>query len=73
MQARPHDSVGQETTPPTFVRMPSVRRMTGLGRSTICRLIAGKKFPRPVWIGERAVAWRRTDLDSSSEAREASH
>ena len=73
MQAQPHNSVGQETAPPTFVRMPSVLRMTGLGRSTIYRLIAEKKFPRPVRIGDRAVAWRQTDLDSWSKALEASH
>jgi prophage regulatory protein len=49
--------------------MPSVMRMTGLGRSTIYRLIAEHKFPYPVRLGARAVAWRRTDLDSWSEER----
>jgi len=54
---------------PLFLRMPSVMRMTGLGRSTIYRLIAEHKFPYPVRLGARAVAWRRTDLDSWSEER----
>jgi prophage regulatory protein len=44
-------------------------RMTGLGRSTIYRLIADRKFPSPVRLGSRAVAWRRADLDRWSEAR----
>jgi hypothetical protein len=42
-------------------------RITGLGRSTIYRLIADQKFPSPVRLGPRAVAWRRTDLDQWSE------
>ncbi|WP_369973867.1 helix-turn-helix transcriptional regulator [Pelomonas sp. KK5] len=53
--------------------MPSVLRMTSLGRSTIYRLISEGKFPRPVRIGDRAVAWRQTDLDSWSETRQLSH
>ena len=31
-----------------FLRMPTVMRMTGLGRSTIYRLIAERKIPSPV-------------------------
>ena len=54
---------------PAFFRMPMVMRMTGLGRSTIYRLIAEHKFPSPVRVGDRAVAWRRADLDRWSEAR----
>ena len=30
---------------PLFLRMPTVVRLTGLGRSTIYRLIADHKFP----------------------------
>jgi prophage regulatory protein len=44
-------------------------RITGLGRSTIYRLMAIQKFPSPVRLGPRAVAWRRADLDKWSEAR----
>ena len=54
---------------PLFLRMPTVLRVTGLGRSTIYRLIADNKFPCPVRLGPRAVAWRRSDLDRWSEAR----
>ena len=57
------------TLPPVFLRMPTVIRLTGLGRSTIYRLIAEDKFPCPVRLGLRAVAWRRSDLDHWSEAR----
>ncbi len=58
-----------EAVTPLFLRMPTVMRMTGLGRSTIYRLIAQRKFPSPVRLGPRAVAWRSSDLDEWSEAR----
>ena len=58
-----------ETVAPLFLRMPTVMRLTGLGRSTIYRLIADGIFPSPVRLGPRAVAWRKIDLDRWSEAR----
>lgn len=76
MQRTPADSSSVPSDPvaPVFLRMPTVMRMTGLGRSTIYRLIADRRFPSPVRLGPRAVAWRRSDLDRWSEARpEATH
>lgn len=52
-----------------FLRMAGVVRLTGLGRSTIYRLVAEDKFPAPVRLAKRAVAWRRVDLERWSEAR----
>ena len=52
-----------------FLRLPGVVRMTGLSRSTLYRLVANKQFPRPVRLGPRAVAWRRTDIEAWSDAR----
>lgn len=52
-----------------FLRLPTVRRMTGLGRSTIYRLMARNEFPSPVHLGVRAVAWRRTDLEIWAQTR----
>jgi prophage regulatory protein len=54
---------------PPFLRMRAVTHMTGLGRSTIYRLVAQDKFPSPVRLANRAVAWRRSDLERWSEAR----
>lgn len=51
-----------------FLRMPSVLRRTGLGRSTIYRLMSQHKFPPPVRLSGRAIAWRRDDLDRWSAA-----
>lgn len=55
--------------PPVFLRLPSVMRVTGLGRSTIYRLMAEQKFPCPVQLGPRAVAWRRCEIEAWSDAR----
>lgn len=52
-----------------FARMSTVVRLTGLGRSTIYRLISEEKFPAQVRIGTRAVGWRWVDLERWSAAR----
>ncbi|MFG6433001.1 helix-turn-helix transcriptional regulator [Roseateles sp. LYH14W] len=52
-----------------FVRMPKLRQMTGLGRTTIYRLMAQNLFPNPVRLGPRAVGWRVSDIDAWSAAR----
>lgn len=59
---------------PAFLRMPSVMHMTGLGRSTIYRMMAEQRFPSPVKLSTRAVAWRREDLERwSDDLKAASH
>ena len=52
-----------------FLRLQAVNQVTGLSRSTLYRLIADERFPRPVRLGTRAVAWRRTDIDAWGETR----
>ena len=49
--------------------MAAVVRMTALGRSTIYRLMAEDKFPSPVRLAKRAVAWRGIDLEQWSAGR----
>ncbi len=58
-----------EPQPALFVRIAAVVRMTGLGRSTIYRMMAEDKFPSPVRLAKRAVAWRRIDLEQWSAER----
>lgn len=58
-----------QAQPAAFFRMPAVMRMTGLGRSTIYRLVAEKRFPAPVRLAARAVAWRSADIEQWSAAR----
>lgn len=52
-----------------LLRIGSVMRITGLGRSTIYRLVADNAFPAPVRLTKRAVAWRRSELEQWSRAR----
>lgn len=52
-----------------FLQMHAVMKITGLGRSTIYRLIASKQFPSPVRLTSHAVAWRSTDIEAWSETR----
>jgi prophage regulatory protein len=52
----------------SLLRMPNVIVMTGLGRSTIYRLMSEQRFPTPVRLGLRSVAWRRSDVDRWIEA-----
>jgi prophage regulatory protein len=52
-----------------FLRMQGVMRITGLGRSTIYRLVSEASFPAPVRLAQRAVAWRLIDLQRWSAAR----
>ena len=52
-----------------FLRVPDVMKTTGLGRSTIYRLMADRQFPIPVRLSKRVVAWRRSDLERWSEGR----
>jgi prophage regulatory protein len=67
-------SDAQDSAPTALLRMPSVMQLTGLGRSTIYRLMAQQQFPCPVRVGVRAVAWRRSELAQWSETRPvASH
>jgi len=52
-----------------LLRIGAVMRLTGLGRSTIYRLMADEQFPSPVRLTKRVVAWRRSDLEQWSDGR----
>lgn len=65
----PSEATGVSPQASRFVRMPTVRQLTGLGRSTIYRLMATHQFPSPVQLSSRAVGWRLSDLEQWSLAR----
>jgi prophage regulatory protein len=46
------------------VRISHVCEMTGMSRSSVYRKIAEGSFPKPFKLGERAVAWRVTVIES---------
>lgn len=68
-ESQTSNASGLEAQSAPLMRMPTVIRWTGLARSTIYRLIAEQKFPAPVVLAARAVAWRRVDLERWSESR----
>lgn len=49
-----------------LLRLDAVKEITGLSRSTI---YADPNFPRPVKIGERAVAWVEEEIQEWVNAR----
>lgn len=53
---------------PYLLRLPAVLRTTGLGRSTLYRLISEQAFPPPVKLASRAVAWRREEVQRWASA-----
>jgi prophage regulatory protein len=55
-----------------LLRLPAVMEMTGLGRSTVYKLVQAKKFPEPVhvavpkmtvWPSDVVEQWVQTQLD----------
>ena len=46
----------------TILRLPEVKRSTGLSRSTIYLRVAEGKFPKPVCLGGRAVGWLEEEV-----------
>lgn len=53
----------------TLETLKRVRRRVGLSRSSIYRLIAIGKFPRPAKLSERAIAWDSREIDAWIQAR----
>jgi len=47
-----------------LLRLPRVMQETALGRSSIYAAISEGRFPPPVRIGRRAVAWRKEDIEA---------
>ena len=52
-----------------FLRRDEVKAKTGLPVSTIYQQMSLDKFPRPVRISPRLVAWRESEIDEWQEAR----
>jgi predicted DNA-binding transcriptional regulator AlpA len=46
----------------TFIRLPEVKAVTGLSKTSIYELIRAKSFPAPVRLGPRSVAWVKAEI-----------
>jgi prophage regulatory protein len=54
-----------------ILRLPSVKALTGLSRSTIYLRISDGSFPKPVSLGARAVGWPEHEVAALNAARVA--
>jgi prophage regulatory protein len=45
-----------------FLRLPDVKAVTGLSKTSLYALIKEKSFPSPVRLGPRAVAWVKSEI-----------
>ena len=58
---------------PTVLRLPMVIQTTGLAKSTIYQLLSEKKFPSPIKLSRRAVAWPLSEIERWIASRMRSH
>ena len=49
-------------SPPRLLRLPAVLERVGLGRSRLYDLFAEGRFPAPVRLSDRAVAWHESAI-----------
>lgn len=52
-----------------FLRLPEVKAITGLGKTSIYELIRDKSFPAPVRLASRAVAWVESEVRQWAQER----
>lgn len=53
-----------EMQPGQILRLPEVKKLTGLSRSTIYARMREKRFPERIDLGGRAVGWRAESIFS---------
>jgi prophage regulatory protein len=46
----------------SFLRLPDVKALTGLSKTSLYTMIRDGSFPAPVRLGPRAVAWLRSEV-----------
>jgi prophage regulatory protein len=54
--------VSSELDEVIFLRLPKVRAVTGLSKSSLYELIRENSFPTPVHLGARTVAWVASEV-----------
>ncbi len=56
-----------------LLRLPDVRQVTGLSKTSIYRLESKGAFPRRVRLSERASAWKSEEIAAWIESRPRCH
>ena len=58
--------------PPRLLRLPAVRAVVGLSKSSIYERVKGGRFPKPIPLGSpRVVGWLESDITRWIEAQVA--
>jgi prophage regulatory protein len=65
---RPPHGEGPVGSDDWLLRLPEVLRLFPVSRSSWYRGIADGRFPQGVKLSARAVAWRKSDIDSLIQA-----
>jgi prophage regulatory protein len=52
-----------------FMRFPAVQAATGLSRTSIWQMIRDGKFPAPVSLNSRNIAWRESEVKRWQDQR----
>ena len=54
--------ISSESDEVIFLRLPKVKAVTGLSKSSLYELIRANSFPAPVHLGARTVAWVASEV-----------
>jgi prophage regulatory protein len=52
-----------------FIRLPEVKRRTGLGKTTIYDWMRQERFPKSLSLGGNITVWVESEVDAWVEAR----
>jgi prophage regulatory protein len=58
-----------ESENPRFLRLNQVVEKTGVSRSTVYLYLNQGRFPKPVHVSERLVAWVESEVDAWMKER----
>jgi len=47
-----------------ILRLPEVKKRTGLSRSTIYSRVDQRTFPQPISLGGRAIGWIESEIET---------
>lgn len=74
MPPKSHQPLAAVQIPDALLKVQTVTAVTGLSESSVRRLVAVGKFPRPITTGERCSRWRAgavEQFDKTPVAQEA--
>ncbi len=53
----------------TIIRLPEVKKTTGLSRSTIYKMMMENTFPATISLGAKSVGWLESDIQEWIKSR----